>query len=129
MKKYLYTFIGSLLLLTHGQNTLALSINDFRKDTFKPVNLPGITTNTLNAETKINLFVSFFIDFILYASGSLAVLYLVIGGIRYVVSFGQQDGMDNAKKTIKNALLGLLGVIMAYFVVTNVTRILYEAIG
>ena len=66
-------------------------------------------------------------DLILYASGGAAVLFLVIGGIRYISSFGDQERMDGAKKTIKYAVIGLLAVILSFAIVTNVIDLIFKA--
>src|SRR5205823_2806624 len=46
-----------------------------------------------------------------------AVLFVVKGGVQYMTSSGSPDGIESAKKTIKNALLGLLIVLSASFII------------
>ncbi|MBI5412213.1 hypothetical protein HZA43_03485 [Candidatus Peregrinibacteria bacterium] len=122
-------FAAFLSFFLKAHKAAAFGINDFRSELFKPINLTGIKSTTLGAAAKITVAANFFINLILYASGGLAVLLLIIGAIQYISSFGQQEGMDRGKKTIQYALLGLLAVITAYFIVTNLIKILYSTAG
>lgn len=52
------------------------------------------------------------------AVGSVAAIFFVVkGGLQYMTSTGSPEGIESAKKTIKNALLGLLIILSASFVV------------
>jgi hypothetical protein len=127
MKRLLHTFLGFILTLPlYAAEVLGLSLYDFREQVLRPINLPAGEQSDTSAESKINSIFEFAINLILYASGSVAVVMLVIGGVRYVMSFGNQEMMDGAKKTIKFALIGLLVVILAFAIVTNVIDIIYR---
>ena len=62
----------------------------------------------------------------LFLAGAVAVIVIIIGGIRYVMSSGDAGQVQSAKNTILYAVIGLIVVIMAYaivnFVVTNVAK-------
>lgn len=55
--------------------------------------------------------------------GAIAVLMIIIGGIRYTVSNGDQSQITSAKNTILYAIVGLVVAVLAYaivhFVLTN----------
>jgi hypothetical protein len=106
---------------------LGITLDDFDKEVYRPENLPVGREGNAAVETKIIDIFEFVINLILYASGSVAVLMLVIAGVRYVSSFGNQEMMDGAKKTIKFALIGLLVVILAFAIVNNIIDIVYRA--
>ena len=61
---------------------------------------------------------------ILLVAGSIAVLFLIIGGFRYITSRGNEEATEAAKKTITHAILGLVIVILSFAIVTIITRIL-----
>lgn len=61
---------------------------------------------------------------LIYAAGPLAVLLIAIGGLRYVTSHGDQTQMEEAKKTITWAVIGLIVIIISWAIVTNVISIL-----
>ncbi len=64
-------------------------------------------------------FVVYFIDFLIKISGLIAVLFIVIGGYKYVVA-GATDDKDGAKSTITNAILGLVVVLTAWSVINMI---------
>lgn len=109
-------------------NAFAIDLDTFRKDVFRPENLPkGTAALNGTTESKITALFAFATDLILYASGAVAVFFLVLGGIQYITSLGSQDRMDAAKKTIKFAVIGLVAVILAYAIVTNVINLVFKA--
>ena len=60
------------------------------------------------------------INTMLIVLGSVAVIMIVIGGIRYTLSGGDSTGVSNAKNTIIYAVVGLIVAIMAYAIVNFV---------
>jgi hypothetical protein len=65
------------------------------------------------------------IDTLFIVAGAVAVLIMVIGGIRYITSTGDSKRIQAAKDTILYAIMGLVVVILARaivgFVIGNVT--------
>jgi len=61
------------------------------------------------------------ITWILAFVGVLAVLMLIIGGVRYVISAGNPAQTEGAKKTIIYALVGIVIVILAVILVNAVS--------
>lgn len=55
--------------------------------------------------------------------GILTVLFIVIGGFRYMTSAGDEKRAGSGKKTIQWALIGLVLVLFAYAIVTISTRL------
>lgn len=59
-----------------------------------------------------------------YIIGALAVLMIIIGGMRYITSNGDQAQVTSAKNTILYSVIGLIVAIMAYaivhFVIANI---------
>lgn len=60
------------------------------------------------------------INVLLFIIGLIAVLMIVIGGLRYVVSGGDSSATKGAKDTILYAVIGLVVAIMAYGIVNFV---------
>ena len=67
-----------------------------------------------------------FVNIMLFAVGILAVIMLIWGGIRYVLSGGDSGAVSSAKKTILYAVVGLIVAILAYaivnFVITTIAK-------
>ncbi len=64
------------------------------------------------------------INILLAIVGLLSVLFIIIGGFRYVTAHGDEEQAESAKKTILHALLGLLIVILSFVMV----RVIVEAL-
>lgn len=60
------------------------------------------------------------INLMLYAVGIIAVIVLIIGAIRYVVSGGDQKAVSSAKDTILYAIIGIVVAFMAFAIVNFV---------
>lgn len=57
----------------------------------------------------------------------LAVVMIVIAGIRYVFSQGEQEATDKARKTIVFAVIGLIIILLASAIVSFVTGVVSGA--
>ena len=64
------------------------------------------------------------INALLLFAGAVAVLFLIIGGFRYVVSTGNPEQVEAAKKTILYAILGLIIIFIAFVLVKLVQQYL-----
>ena len=60
-------------------------------------------------------------NILLFVIGAIAVVMLIIGGIRYVVSQGDQNAVTSAKNTILYAIIGIVVAFLAYAAVNFVT--------
>lgn len=107
---------------------LGIDIDNFDDQVLRPDNLPtGTAAANAPVEVKINSLFQFGINLILFASGAVAVFFLIFGGIQYVTSLGNQERMDGARKTITNALIGLVVVIFSFAIVTNIIDFIFRA--
>lgn len=65
------------------------------------------------------------INVLLFIIGSLSVIMIIFGGIKYVISNGDSSQITSAKNTIMYAVIGLIVALLAYaivnFVVTQFT--------
>ena len=60
------------------------------------------------------------INALIYVIGAVAVLMIVIGGLRYTISSGDSGQLTSAKNTILYAVVGLIIAVMAYAIVNFV---------
>ncbi|MBU0705857.1 pilin [Patescibacteria group bacterium] len=128
MKRRFYFILGvALLLPLTAASAFGLTLEDFRKDVYRPENLPGGQTGAVSAENKVINAINFLVNLILFASGSVAVLMLIWGGIRLVTSAGDSEQKEKATGVIKNAAFGLAIVILAYALVTNIINLIFRA--
>lgn len=61
------------------------------------------------------------INTMLFLIGIISVIMLIIGGLRYVISGGDQTAVQNAKNTILYAIVGLIISLLALAIVQFVT--------
>lgn len=57
------------------------------------------------------------VDILLFIIGAIAVIMLIIGGVRYTTSNGDQKAVESAKNTIMYAIIGIIVAILAYAIV------------
>lgn len=67
---------------------------------------------------RLTCFLRAILQFILAISFIVAVIFLVIGGFRYITSQGNEDSIESAKNTIKNAIIGVVVIAAAWFILT-----------
>jgi hypothetical protein len=65
-------------------------------------------------------------NILLFLVGAIAVIMLIIGGIRYIVSAGDQSQVTAAKNTILYAIVGIIVAFLAYAAVNFVTQQLVQ---
>lgn len=56
-------------------------------------------------------------DVLIFLIGAIAVIMIIIGGLRYVTSAGDQSALTSAKNTILYSIVGLIVAFMAYAIV------------
>jgi hypothetical protein len=66
------------------------------------------------------------LSILLLVIGSLSVLFLIIGGFRYVTASGNEEAAEGAKRMIWNSVVGLVLVIMAFAIITIITNVLIK---
>lgn len=97
---------------TNGGSDLSISSGvDCAKGKDQPTQLFG-TEGIFTTVTNVLLFLI----------GAVSVIMLIIGGIRYTVSNGDQGAVTSAKNTILYAIIGLVVAILAYAAVSFVTQ-------
>lgn len=67
------------------------------------------------------------VNVLIFLGAAVAVIMIVIGGMRYVTSGGDQNSVKTAKNTILYAIIGLIVMILAYAAVDFVLNALIPA--
>ncbi len=79
------------------------------------VGLPG------NRSTDIKELVrNVIVDLLLPIAGIIAVLFIIIGGYQYITSGGNEEQAESGKKTLQNAVIGLIIIILSYVIINVV---------
>jgi len=61
---------------------------------------------------------------VLVAAGLLAVAFIIWGGFMYITSRGNEELATEAKNIIRNAIIGLVVIILSYVIVVVIARAL-----
>jgi putative exporter of polyketide antibiotics len=71
-------------------------------------------------KTTLGTRIKTIVNMILYILGAIAVIMIVIGGVKYTTSNGDSSAISSAKNTILYAVVGLVVAILAYAIVNFV---------
>lgn len=93
---------------------------DSKKLACEGVGLTGTACNTPGAGTKVSDVVVNVIKFITYVVGIVAVIMIMVGGFKFVTSAGDASKTASAKSTLIWALVGLMVVALAQFIINFV---------
>ena len=66
------------------------------------------------------------LQFILAIAFIIAVIFLVVGGFRYIVSQGNEEAVEKAKSTITSAIIGIVVVVLAWIILTIVLNLVQQ---
>lgn len=69
------------------------------------------------------------VEIILIVAGYVSVIFIIVGGFRYILSAGSPDDSVKARKTIMNAVVGLVISIFSVGIVNVVTTTLAGGVG
>jgi hypothetical protein len=72
---------------------------------------------TSSGTTKINSIITTVVNIFSIVVGVVAVIMIIIGGLRYITSGGDSNNVSAAKNTIIYAIIGLVVVALAQFIV------------
>jgi hypothetical protein len=115
MKKLKLAIMTAALLLAGVVvlPSVAMAQADQIQDGVNKIDGPG-RQPTLESQIEI------IVNTLLFVLGAIAVIMIVIGGIRYATAGGDQSALTAAKNTILYAVIGLVVAIMAYGIVNFV---------
>ncbi len=74
-------------------------------------------TGGLNSSTSLSDLIVRIIDILLTFGGVIAVVFVIIGGYQYVVSGGNEETAEKGKKTLINAIIGVIVIVLAYAII------------
>ncbi|HTL39342.1 MAG TPA: hypothetical protein VL306_00815 [Methylomirabilota bacterium] len=113
MKKkiiYLYTILLSVFQASH-----ALAIEN-------PA--PGLFVNSVGDNSVKGILLFAIENILLPIVGIIAILFVIIGGFQLITARGNEEQAEAGKKTLTNAIIGLVVVILSYVIVVVVINAL-----
>lgn len=126
--------VGSFALWSVSPAWTALNNTQINSTLFAAVTLPDDLKPTYAPDVKIveggneasyvNYFLQLLAGSLLYLAAPVAVLIIAVSGLRYVISHGDDGQIENAKKTLMFAVIGLVAIMLSFAIVQAVIRIL-----
>lgn len=101
-------YLGAFSVLAAGPETVNLCA------TQQGFNIAFLCDTTLGGLIKTTLNTVLFVAFVI------ALVFLIIGGIRWIMSAGDKEGAGKAKETVTSALIGLAIVIGSWILINIV---------
>ncbi len=112
-----------VIALSSGGAALTYSLTAFAQSQVIIPSCPLIPETLCELEGLINVV----LKAILAVVGLIALIYLVIGGLRYITSSGNPDAVEGAKNQILYAIIGIIVVVLAWALVTFVLNRLFPS--
>lgn len=98
--------VALLPVAAHADTSITGSVNEVQPS--------NAATGTLQANIKL------IINIMLIAIGIVAVIMLIVGGFRYVLSNGNEKAISGAKDTILYAVIGIVIALLSFAIVNFV---------
>jgi prepilin signal peptidase PulO-like enzyme (type II secretory pathway) len=80
--------------------------------------LPNLFGNGLASDQTLPELIINIIELLLLFAGSIAVLFIIIGGFQYITSGGNEETAEKGRKTLVNAVIGMVVIILSYTIIT-----------
>jgi hypothetical protein len=87
---------------------------------------PGLNCN---AGTNVNSLIRTVINWVLSITLGIAVLFVIIGGFRYITAQGNESQATEGRQTVINALIGIAIIVLSYVIVTVVANLVTQTGG
>lgn len=84
-------------------------------------------SGSVRSNTTLEAVPQFIVNGLMSIGALLSVIFLMWGGIRWITSRGDRAAVESAKKTVTYAIIGLVVVAGAFFIVNNVFQLLGAA--
>lgn len=86
--------------------------------------IPPAEGTNLPEQTNATEIILSVANYLLSIAGLLTVLFIIIGGFRFMTAGGNEEAADKAKKTIINAIVGIVVVILSFAIVRGISNAL-----
>lgn len=80
-------------------------------------NLGGCNSDTSQGTGRVNSLIEDVVNIFSLVVGVISVIMIIVGGFRYITSGGESNSVGSAKNTILYAIIGLVIVALAQFIV------------
>jgi hypothetical protein len=89
------------------------------------VPVPGVGLPGKPSATVTTLVTDIIVGLLLPIAGIIAVLFIIIGGFQYMFAGVNEKLAERGKNTLRNAVIGLIVILLAYVIVTVTVNTLF----
>jgi len=111
-----FALLGGLTMLNSTSVSAACAPGSSAKDCI----LEGSDIKTGAGDKSIKDLIKIISEVLLFVLGAIAVIMIIVGGIRYTTSNGEASQIKSAKDTILYSIIGVIVAILAYAIVNFV---------
>ena len=69
------------------------------------------------------------IEIMLLFAGGIAVIFVIIGGYQYITSGGNAEQAETGQKTLTNAVIGVVVIVLSYTIITVIANLVSSQSG
>lgn len=117
MKKTLHIIFGIIATLMLAQTAMAAEGYGIP---IKPALAPFTDIQGATADQTVNLILEIIAGGLIYLAAPIAVIMIAFYGIILTFPMGEQEALDNAKKSLTRAILGLIIIIFSVLIIRSV---------
>jgi len=77
----------------------------------------------LNSATSLSELIVGIVNIMLLFAGSVAVIFVIVGGYQYVTSGGNEEQAEKGRKTLVNSIIGIVIIVLAYVVINVISNL------
>ncbi len=89
----------------------------------------GFGTGGLSSASSLSELIGNGIRLFLTFAGAVAVVFVIVGGFMYITSAGNEEQAEKGKKTLINAIIGVVIIIMSYVIINVITNLVSTPSG
>lgn len=80
-------------------------------------------TGNLSSTTSLSQLLPEIIQLLLGIAGGVAVVFVIIGGYQYITSGGNEESAEKGRKTLTNAIIGIIIIVLSYAIITVIANL------
>ena len=83
----------------------------------------------ISGATSLTDLISRVIQILLLFAGAIAVVFVIIGGYWYITSAGNEETAEKGQKTLTNAIIGVIIIVLSYAIITVIANLVSSPNG
>lgn len=80
-------------------------------------------TGGLSGQTSLSNLIVEVVRLLLLFAGGVAIVFVIIGGYYYITSGGNEETAEKGKKTLINAIIGIVVIVLAYAIINVIANL------